>query len=307
MSRTPYALRARRLLAILHLFEPDTEIPLEAIATAVGATPAEVESDLDLLSCCGTGTSGEELVPIYVEDGRLVVFNPMPSLDRAVRLSAREARALVTALETAGLGTSDELLTRLMQAAAAADVTAEELERVVHASSASAEVLPALSRALEERAPVRITYHGVGRGGSSERVVEPIGLLNERGAWYLEAFCRTAGALRTFRVDRLRAATILPGTFGPRDLSPAGTAFVSTGLPLARIRLDAGEEVSSREWSGMRVVEQTGDGGLVVDVPFAGTGWLARQVAARLGAAQVITPPELREAVAVLAGELARG
>jgi predicted DNA-binding transcriptional regulator YafY len=48
-------------------------------------------------------------------------------------------------------------------------------------------------------------------------------------------------------------------------------------------------------------------GGIIVEVPYAGTGWLARQVVARCGGAEVLAPQEIRRAVAELAqAELAR-
>lgn len=308
MAKTPYALRARRLLAILHLFEPDTSLSVAAIAQALGATEVEITEDLDLLSCCGIDEhDAGTLIPIFVEDGVVEIWSTLPALDRAVRLSVAESRALAAALETAGLSADDPLHTKLLGAAAWAEADSGELERVVRAAStdtAGAEAIKTLSLALEEHAPVRILYHGVGRAKATERIVEPMGLVNERGSWYLEAFCRSAGTLRTFRIDRIREATALTERFEPRALSPAGTAFVSVGLPVARIELAPGEQVSDREWPGLRLAEEHTDGSLVVEVPYAGADWIARQVVARLGAAEVLEPAEVREAAAALANAI---
>lgn len=308
MARTPYALRARRLLAILHLFEPETRLSVSAIADALGVTEAEISSDLDLLSCCGIDEhDAGSLVPIFVEDGVVEIWSAMPALDRAVRLSASESRALAAALETAGMSAEDPLHAKLLGSAAWADADVDELERLVRAAntaSPGADALKTLSLALEEHALVRLMYHGVGRDKATERTVEPMGLVNERGTWYLEAFCRRAGALRVFRIDRIREVTALPERFEPRRLSPAGTAFMSSGLPVARIKLACGEQVSDREWPGMRLAEEHADGSVVVEVPYAGTGWIARQVVARLGAAEVLEPAEVREAAGMLAHEI---
>jgi len=308
VARTPYALRARRLLAILHLFEPETNLSVTAIAETLGVSEAEITEDLDLLSCCGIDEhDAGTLVPIYVEDGIVEIWSTLPALDRAVRLSAAESRALAAALETAGLPAEDPLHTKLLGSAAWAEADPEELERLVRAAGTAApgaEALKTLSLALEEHTVVRIVYHGAGRSDASERVVEPMGLVNERGAWYLEAFCRRAGTLRTFRVDRIREATTLTERFEPRALSPAGTAFVRAGLPVARILLSPGEQVSDREWPGMRLAEERDDGSFVVEVPYAGTAWIARQVVARLGAAEVLAPAEVRQAVAMLSDEI---
>lgn len=309
MARVSYSLRARRMLSLLHLFEPDTRIPIATIAEALGATEAEIVEDLDLLSCCGADEyDAGSLVPIFVEDGFVEIWGSMPALDRAVRLSAAESRALAAALETAGMSAEDPLAAKLLGSAASAEADPAELERLVRSAGAQGsgvKTLGTLSLALQEHTPVRIVYHGVGRDEATERVVEPMGLVNERGSWYLEAFCRRAGALRTFRVDRIREATALPGQFEPRPLSPAGRAFASGGLPVARIALAPGEQVTDREWPGMRLAEERADGSLVVEVPYAGTGWIARQVVARLGGAEVLEPTEVREAVTALAEKLA--
>jgi len=308
VARTPYALRARRLLAILHLFEPETRLSVAAIADALGVTEAEISDDLDLLSCCGIDEhDAGSLVPIFVEDGVVEIWSAMPALDRAVRLSASESRALAAALETAGMSADDPLHAKLLGSAAWAEADIDELERLVRAAnttSPGADALKTLSLALEERTLVRLVYHGVGRDEATERVVEPMGLVNERGTWYLEAFCHRAGALRVFRIDRIREATALVERFEPRKLSPTGTAFVSSGLPVARIKLAPGEQVSDREWPGMRLGEEHADGSIIVEVPYAGTGWIARQVVARLGAAEVLEPAEVREAVVALANSI---
>lgn len=303
MPRTPAALRARRLLAILHLLERDTELPLSAIAETIGATPEETATDLELLSCCGVGVLEDRLVPLYIEDDEatVVVFGDLPALDRAVRLSGTEAQALAAALQAAGYPVDDPMTLKLLTAASP-EVEAEEIGRVVRAAASPAgDTLRTVSLALENRNPLTIVYHGVGRDEGTERVIEPLVLLNDRGSWYLEAFCRTAGSLRTFRVDRIREARIVEERAEERELSPVGAAFTAQGLPLARIRLAPGEEVSDREWPGVRIVEHASDASLVVEVPYSGTGWISRQVVARLGAAEVIAPDEVREAVARLA------
>lgn len=297
--------RARRMLAILHLFKSGAEIPLEAIADAIDATPEEVAADLELLACCGVGERGPvDLAPILVEDGRAIVFGDMPALDRAVRLSASEARALATALQSAGLGVDHELTRKLLEAASGADAEwAETLRSEIRTGEAPdrlGSLLKTASLALERSEVLAMSYHAAGREAPSSRLIEPMALLNDRGAWYIEAFCRTAGALRTFKLERVRSLELTGEQFTRRALSPTGSAFVTGGLPMARLRLAPGEELSEREWPGLVIVEQ-GTDGAVVEVPYAGTEWITRRVAARLGRVEVLSPAEIRRTVAALA------
>lgn len=303
MARTPAALRARRLLAILHLLERDSELSLVAIAETIGATPAETAADLEMLSCCGVGQFSDALVPLYVEDDEstVVVFGDLPSLDSAVRLSGTEAQALAAALQTAGYPDDDRMTAKLLDAASP-DVDPEKLGQVVRsAASPAGDVLRSVALALDTGKVLEILYHGSGRAEATCRIVEPLGLLSDRGAWYLEAFCRDAGSLRTFRVDRIREARVLDEDVPERELSPVGAAFTSSGLPVARVRFEGGEAVSDREWPGMRIVSREADGAVIVEVPYSGTSWIARQVVAQLGRAEVLEPAEVREAVVRLA------
>lgn len=305
MARATASERAKRMLAILHLLQPGTELSLDTMADALGISSAELADDLETLSCCGLAPyTPDALVPVLVEDTVALVWGDLPALERAVRLSANQAHAVLAALQAAGLPADDPLCRKLVAATSADATDAERFERVL--SSARAEgaqdVLKAASLALANRRVIRLSYQGAGESTPRERVVEPLGLVNERGHWYLEAFVRDAGSLRTFRLDRVRSIDVLPDRAPERALAPSGVAFVTTGLPVARIRLSTNEEVSARDWPGMRVVAQD-ETGVLIDVPYSGTTWVSRQVLSRLGAAEVLAPAELREAVRCLAEE----
>jgi hypothetical protein len=74
-------------------------------------------------------------------------------------------------------------------------------------------------------------------------------------------------------------------------------------MPRAVIRFASdGPDLTDREWPGS-TFERAGDGTVTASVPFAGTSWIARRVVARLGEAEVLSPPEVRAAVV----ETARG
>jgi proteasome accessory factor C len=307
MPRPSSAQRAKRLLAILHLFEPNTRVALADIAEAVGATIPETVEDLETLACCGLAPyTPDTLLPVYIEDGHVEVWGELPALESAVRLSPAEAQALMAALQAAGLGANDPIVDRLSEVCAL-DVDQEEIERLVRAPAPAgpmtAGVLKTISLALSDRRSVRIIYRSAGAEKETDRVIEPLGLVQERGAWYVEAFCRSAGALRTFRVDRIREAALGEPLEAPRRFSPSGAAFDSAGLPLARLRFASNEAFAEREWPGGRVVGTSADGETTVDVPYAGTGWIARHVVARLGAVEILEPAEVRSAVRALAVE----
>jgi proteasome accessory factor C len=302
MPRPTASARAMRMLAVMHLFESGAAVPLESVADALGIPAAEVVDDLNLLACCGVAPyTPDALVPVFVDGGIVMVWGDLPALEHPARLSSGEATAIVAALGIAGVPADDPLVSKLLGAAAAGEVSPEALSQALLAAPEGGQpALRTIALALAEGRVLRLTHQAAGRSESLERTVEPISLVNERGTWYLEAFCRLAGALRTFRLDRIRSAEVLEELAPKRQLSPTGAAFVADGLPTARILLAPAEEVTEREWPGARVIED-GLTGTLVEVPYAGTGWIARQVAARLGAAEVVSPAEVRLAVRSLA------
>ncbi len=302
MARTSASERARRLLVLLGTFQRDTQVSLGELGRMLDVSVAEVTTDLELLSMCGVAPYGpDDLVPIFIDGDAVHVFGALPALDRRVRLSPPEARALAAVLQIAGRPDSDPLVTRLLAATSEADPA--EIERVLHAAASGDFATTAvLAAGAANSVCVRITHRSAGRSGETGRVIEPMGLFNEQGTWYVEAFCQLAGALRTFRVDRIRSAEPTGEHFEPRDIALLGTAVPRGALPVARVRFEPGTAAPEREWPGMRVVSED-ETGTLVEVPFAGTGWIARQVLSYLGRAVVVGPAEVKHAVAGLAAQ----
>ena len=303
MPRPSATAQARRLLTLIGLLRPSTEMPLGELADAVGVPARQVASDLELLSVCGVAPYYPgDLVPLYVEGETVHVYGAMPALERRVRLSQTEARALAAALQAAGRDAGDSLVARLL--GAASDIDPREIERVIRTSTASDPGHQAtLALAAAQRTAVRIGYQSGGTEEVTERIIEPLALLNERGTWYVEGFCRLAGEMRTFRIDRVCSAVPTGERFEPLEVPLPGTALATGELPRALVRLAPGTAVPDREWPGVRVVTEDGSGTLV-ELPYAGTAWIARQVASYLGAAEVLEPAAVRDAVAELASSV---
>ena len=295
--------RARRLLGLLpHLREQGT-FSLAALASASGTDEASVAADLGTLSMCGV--DDWDLVAVYVEGDSAVVFGELPALERPVRLTASEARALLAALDSCGVDPASSLVERLVALTGGA-IDATALARTVRAAVAPggmAHAYAALSELAGSGRTARITYTSRGEAAPSERVVDPWRLILSRGAWYLQAWSPEAGAERTYRLDRITAVAPAGGTFTrPAALGPVADAAPATdALPRAEVVFshDA-PDLTPREWPGA-TFERHDDGTVTASVPFAGTPWIARMVAARLGDAVVTGPPDIRAATVRLA------
>jgi DNA polymerase-3 subunit epsilon len=66
---------------------------------------------------------------------------------------------------------------------------------------------PTIAEALDEKKRVRLHYVNA-QGQESQRLIRPLRVSAQRGYLYLQAYCHQAGALRTFRLDRVVEMTI---------------------------------------------------------------------------------------------------
>jgi predicted DNA-binding transcriptional regulator YafY len=166
-------------------------------------------------------------------------------------------------------------------------------------------VLPALQDAVAHDRQIRFVYE---RSGVEpyERTVDPLGLVWKQSIWYVVA--RTARGMRTYRVSRMRDVAVLPSQF-QRPEFDLGEYWRGSTAALEDLRqrytaellLTREAEDSLRRWLPVSMGEGTG----VATVRFESMGQ-AQFICLGLGSAvDVISPPELREAVASEAQKMA--
>jgi predicted DNA-binding transcriptional regulator YafY len=190
-------------------------------------------------------------------------------------------------------------------------------------------VLLTLAEAAWDRHPVAISYT-TRDGRRSERTLQPYGLVAHSGRWYVTGADSISGEVRTFRLDRIAAPHVLPGTFGLPDGFDTA-AHVLTGLAQTPYQHDVSlriqgtlERIRSGLPEGIATVEELRtapashltqpDG---VDTPASADGWFRVRLRAErlewipttlaaLGCPFVIErPDELRGLVRDLAQRLA--
>jgi predicted DNA-binding transcriptional regulator YafY len=122
-------------------------------------------------------------------------------------------------------------------------------------------VLVMLAEAARRRRPVAVSYTARD-GRRSERTVHPYGIVVHSGRWYVTGADSASGEVRTFRLDRIETATVLPGSF---DI-PAGfdsAARVLSGLAEVPYQhevslriLATAEQVRARLPAGIATVQE---------------------------------------------------
>jgi proteasome accessory factor B len=178
--------------------------------------------------------------------------------------------------------------------------------------------LEELSRAIAHKKRVHLAYLGAERRARTERDVDPYGLFQQGGAWYLVGWCHLRDAVRTFHVARIESLGVNPSAprtpdFEPRrDFSLADHAtrepweYAHHDPVRCRVRLDAPLSAEVVASFGPRAQVKEEGGGAVVEVEATNSEGLLRHVLALGDRAELLAPKGLRERAREALAALAR-
>ena len=255
-------MRADRLVSLALLLQTRGRMSARALAAALEVSVRTVYRDIAALSAAG--------VPVVTEPGRSGGCWLLDGYRFPLRgLSGDEAAALLllgVPAAVAELGLADALAgaQRKIRAGAGpasgpapAPAPASGLasgDALVHLDMPrwfhAAEPVPhlrTLAAAVRDGRQVRLGYRRGERGPGTARVVEPLGLVNKAGVWYLVASGSGRGGAdpAVFRVGRVSSAEVLPGRVTrPRGFDLAAfwerwSASFASGLPKVEVRVRA--------------------------------------------------------------------
>jgi proteasome accessory factor C len=300
--------RLSRLLALVPWLMQHDGVSIDVAAAHFGVTSEQLEKDLWLLIVCGLpGYGPDQLVDIQFWDDGIHVIDPQV-LDRPLRLTEAEATSLMLAVrllaQIPGTHDREALITLTTKLEAALDLPGE-LAVVVEPTSSA--VVLAVQQAMQQGSSLRIHYASAAADSITERVIHPRQFLVESAPPALLAYCELAGAMRTFRIDRIHQAQV------NSDVTPVdGEGSESTAATLvgaqqrAQLVLDADVRWAMDVYD-MENPQPTEDGRLLVDVGYWDPRWVVRLVLGLRGAAEVVSPPALRQAVVVAAQQALAG
>jgi len=283
--------RLRRLLVMLPWLMERGEVSIAEMADHFSLTESELVADLELVAMCGLPPFIDELIDVFIDDGR--VFAGVPRVfTRPLRLTAPEGFALLAAgraamalpgADPAGpLGRAlDKLAATLGDVGVVIDLERPPIADVMAAAASTAE-------------RVRITYWTPARDEAATREITPRAVFADSGHWYVVADDQRSHEQRSFRLDRILDSeatgvfdavreTIIPDPerwfADERDIEratlrlPTEMAWMVERYPLDSLEADARH-----------------DDMMVAVLPVASEQWLARLML-RLGdRAEVIEP-----------------
>lgn len=289
-----------RLLNLVPYLQARPGVRIADAAADLGVSQAQLRDDLELLWVCGLPGYGPGDLIDMAFDGDRVTLTYDAGIDRPLRLTPDEAVALVVALrmlaEMPGLadrGAIDRALAKI-EAAAGADAP------VAVRLPANPDRLAAVREAVTRGRALRITYYAATRDRTSERVIDPLRVVVVGGHGYLEAWCRSAGAVRRFRADRIDALHVLdePAAPPPRaQAAPVDSQIFQPGedLPLVTLRVGRRARWITEYYPCERVEESTA--GWLVSLRATDLAWARRLVLGLGPDVTVVAPAELAESV----------
>ncbi|SDR82928.1 Predicted DNA-binding transcriptional regulator YafY, contains an HTH and WYL domains [Friedmanniella luteola] len=205
--------RADRLLQVVGLLRQHGRLSATELARRLEVTPRTVLRDMEALSTAG--------VPVVAERGRGGGFSLLPGYRPAVEeLTASEVQALLLTgrVPADSLGLAGPLASALRKVAGSAPPehgrsAARISDRVLvdltgwWGAAEELEHFDAVQQAVLADRRLRLTYRPRDPTRTGVRTVDPYGLLQAAGTWYLIA--GHGGRPRSYRLSRVLAATVL--------------------------------------------------------------------------------------------------
>lgn len=204
-----------------------------------------------------------------------------------------------------------QLNSRLRSLLDSSDHSAEEVEKRIRILHVANRGMPAghfetVAKALLSRKRVFIRYYGRANGEESERTVSPQRLVHYRDNWYLDGWCHLRDDLRSFSVDGIRHADLLPEkavsvSDGELDevLGSGYGIFSGRQVAWAQMRFSplAARWVASEQWHPKQKARTEPDGSYVLEVPYTDDRELVGDILRHGAEVEVLAPRVLRKRV----------
>jgi proteasome accessory factor C len=293
--------RLVRLLNMVPYFQANPKVTRAEAADALGVSRKQLDADLEQLWMCGLpGYSPGDLIDFdFTDDTIEVTFSA--GVDQPLRLTSTEATVILVALralvDVPGMVDPEAARSAIAKIESAAGAQLAVDDPVPTEREAAATV----RTAVRDGRAVILEYYSASRDSLTTRTVDPIRVALVGDNSYLEAWCRTAEAVRLFRLDRIVDAQLLDEASAPPP--PAVQAGPDTSLFDADPALPAATLLIAPSASWMfdyyplRVLTELPDGAVEAAMTFASEDWMARFVLGFGSAVQVLAPESLAQQV----------
>ncbi len=288
-----------------------SKLDMRELCETLQISEQELRQDIDVLNVVNFGGGSYVL---YAEiQGDQIEVDPEPYGDnfaRPARLLPLEAKALVAAIDLVGEHLPEGSLASAREQivdALGRDPATDGLQ-ITTAKGDDSAIARVVSSAIAERRLLKIEHYKESEDEFTERTIEPYQLLNGPEGWYVHSFEPAKDQSRSFRLDRIRSADVLEETFELREgVEPEMQGWPTTGEVPTSEKAKVWISPERARWAREdgRVVDELEDGAVIIELPFGGHEYLAREILKEAGDAVVLEPEEARAAVLAAAEALA--
>lgn len=315
MTESPEGRLGRRLRRILLLLPHVIRNPgatVTDLAEMLGVTRRELLEDLDLVFLCGLpGYGPGDLIDVLVEEDR--VYVQMADYFRApLRLTPAEALALHAGGEAIavlpGMERADALR-RALDKLGRAIGAGHDAGIALKMEAEPAPHLGVVEDALSRRVQVDIEYLSASSGRVTTRTIDPWGLFNALGHWYVIAWDHASSDERMFRADRIKSVDLrpdpaqVPGDFDPERYRGA---FLGGGEVELSVEISPETARWFEDYYPVTSARDLADGWRAVTLVAGGTRWAAIQVLKLGASARAVSPQDVVDEASAIAARLAQ-
>lgn len=298
--------RAALMLQLVPYLIGKGEVSIAEAADEFDVTPGQMRAMVEKLTVIGLPGDGgywqmaNDLFDIdwdLLDQRDLIVITNSVGLERAPKLTAREAAALLAGLQLArtipGVGDTELFAGLLAKLARGASGTPAE---VIVAPGPVDTVRDAVATALRRGVAVSFTYKAPD-AQPTIRTVDPVKVHIADGQWYLQGWCHLREAMRTFHLDRVSHLQLTDIPITHAGETAPGWFETSEDDVVARIRFPEAVARLLGDYLDRAVLE-TVDGVTTATMRVADEYSLRRLAVRRGGEVEVLEPAAARRAAA---------
>jgi proteasome accessory factor C len=285
MSKATPSQTAARLLDLVPFIYTHQGIEIADLAKHFGISQSELMANLNSLWMCGE--SRFDLVELDFESGFVHIRNA-EAINLVRSLSIQEIIAILFGLDLLQDEIHQDRPDLLIQLTEIRTLLGGNVQPLVTASmTIEGSLLRTIDDAILRRKKLLLTYHSISDDLKSKRVVQPIERSFVDGHEFLRAYCESADALRTFRLDRVLSVSEIDVPAVPKSTHISSTQRLSVKVRIHR------EKRASLETLGD--ASEIGDG--QYELSIFNPSWLIREVMAAGGSIEVLEPIDLRREI----------
>lgn len=287
-------MQINRLFEIIYILLNKKSITATELAKHFEVSVRTIYRDIDTLSFAG--------IPIYAVQGKGGGISLLDDyiLDKSL-LSEKEQNEILYALQSlsaAKVPESKEVLERLSRLFNKNKTSWIEVDFSPWGSNEKSSFqFTIIKDAILSHRIIEFNYFS-SAGKKSARRVEPIKLIFKVHAWYLQGFCLTRNACRTFKIARMSDLLMTEEVFTEKIMEELPNESQTEKMQKwIQVCIKISEEGAYRvydEFDEMDVL-RNGDGSFTVTASLPENEWLIRYILSFGADAEVLNPPNIRD------------